>query len=102
MLLPMNLYFQWLLQQHTFNTILFYREEKIQKPKILAELIAENYQVQEVNFDTMLTIVQSCQELQSQRFNGSLKQVYTSHFNQKPETSNFFTLFKGIVPGKKT
>lgn len=77
------------------------REQKIQKPKILAELIAENYQVQEVNFDTMLSIVQSCQELQAERFNGSLKQGHNSQFNKEPESLNFFTLFKGIVPGTK-
>ena len=68
----------------------------------MAELVAKNYVVQEVNFATMLSIVQSCQELQAERFNESLKlPTHESEFHREPETSNFFTLFKGIAPGEK-
>ena len=50
----------------------------------------------------MLSIVQSCQELQAERFNESLKlPTHESEFHREPETSNFFTLFKGIAPGEK-
>ena len=90
---PRQLYFLSLV-------LSIFREQKLEKPKILAELIAQNYKVQEVNFDTMLSIVQSCQELQHERINGSLEQLHDSKLKKEPQTRNFFTLFKGILPGQ--
>ena len=72
----------------------------MEKPKILSELVAQGYKVQEVNFHTMLSIVQSCQELQNERMNYSLKQQHNSKVPKEPKDTNIFTIFKGIVPGK--
>ena len=77
-----------------------FREQKIEKPKILSELVAQGYKIQEVNFHTMLSIVQSCQELQNERINNSIKEHHNPQVPKEPKKSNIFTIFKGIVPGK--
>ena len=48
----------------------------------------------------MLSIVQSCQELQNQRVQDNLKQVDSSKFEKESKNTNFFTVLKGIMPGK--
>ena len=82
------------------SIFIIFREQTLEKPKILSKLIAEGYKVQEVNFFTMLSIVQSCQELQNQRVQDSLKQVDSSKFEKESKNTNFFTVLKGIMPGK--
>ena len=82
------------------SILIIFREQKIQKPKILSELIDQGYKVQEVNFFTMLSIVQSCQELQNQRVQGNLKTTQSSKFDKQSKKTNFFTVLKGIMPGK--
>ena len=48
----------------------------------------------------MLSIVQSCQELQNERINNSIKEHHNPQVPKEPKSSNIFTIFKGIVPGK--
>ena len=48
----------------------------------------------------MLSIVQSCQELQNERINNSIKEHHNPQVPKEPKKSNIFTIFKGIVPGK--
>ena len=75
------------------------REQKREKPRILSELIQQGYNVQEVNFFTMLSIVQSCQELRNERMQNELKNQHNSELKIEPKKINYLTLFKGIVPG---
>ena len=56
--------------------------------------------MQEVNFFTMLSIVQSCQELQGQRINPIVKEVDNFQPPKESKRTNYMTIFKGIVPGK--
>ena len=48
----------------------------------------------------MLSIVQSCQELRNERMQDELKQLHGSKLKIESKKTNYFTLFKGIVPGK--
>ena len=77
----------------------YFREQKREKPRVLYELIQQGYNVQEVNFFTMLSIVQSCQELRNERMQDELKQLHGSELKKESKNTNYFTLFKGIVPG---
>ena len=90
----------YLIGRYNHCLILFFREQKIAKPKILAELISQGYKVQEVNFFTMLSIVQSCQELQGERINHVVKEVNNYKPPKKSKRTNYMTIFKGIVPGE--
>ena len=65
------------------------------KPEILANLSQKHFTVHEVDFDTMLDIVQACQNLQHQK-----KPFSENHQNSKSSV-NVWTLLKGIVPGTK-
>ena len=95
-----GLFITWyLLYRYGHCIILFFREQKIAKPKILAELLLQGYKVQEVNFFTMLSIVQSCQELQGQRINPIVKEVDNFQPPKESKRTNYMTIFKGIVPG---
>ena len=78
---------------------MIFREQKREKPRVLYELIQQGYNVQEVNFFTMLSIVQSCQELRNERMQDELKQLHGSELKKESKNTNYFTLFKGIVPG---
>ena len=55
--------------------------------------------MQEVNFFTMLSIVQSCQELQGERINQVVKEVGNFKPPKDSKRTNYMTIFKGIVPG---
>ena len=90
----------YLIGRYNHCLILFFREQKIAKPKILAELLLQGYKVQEVNFFTMLSIVQSCQELQGQRINPIVKEVDNFQPPKESKRTNYMTIFKGIVPGE--
>ena len=65
------------------------------KPKVLAELEEEQYTIYEVNFYTMLNIVEDCKNLQIQRGPSS---PYQSNVTK---AVNMWSLLKGIVPGTK-
>ena len=65
------------------------------KPKVLAELEEEQYTIYEVNFYTMLNIVEDCKNLQIQRGPSS---PYPSNVTK---AVNMWSLLKGIVPGTK-
>ena len=56
--------------------------------------------MQEVNFFTMLSIVQSCQELQGQRIHPIVKEVNNFQPPKESKRTNYMTIFKGIVPGE--
>ena len=65
------------------------------KPKVLADLEEEQYTIYEVNFYTMLNIVEDCKNLQIQRGPSS---PYPSNVTK---AVNMWSLLKGIVPGTK-
>ena len=48
----------------------------------------------------MLSIVQSCQELQGQRINPIVKEVDNFQPPKESKRTNYMTIFKGIVPGE--
>ena len=69
--------------------------EMDKKPKVLADLEEEQYTIYEVNFYTMLNIVEDCKNLQIQRGPSS---PYPSNVTK---AVNMWSLLKGIVPGTK-
>lgn len=78
----------------------FLREQQREKPRILSQLIQQGYNVQEVNFFTMLSIVQSCQELRNERMHNELKLIQNSEIKAESKKTNYLTVFKGILPGR--
>ena len=84
--------------------LFFYFSELPDKPELLRELSTKHKFILEVDFNTMLQVVQACQDLQIQRCdtnqyscpqqNGWIQNGTTSNINM-------WTLLKGIVPGTK-
>ena len=66
------------------------------KPEYLANLEKKHYVIYEVNFQTMLDIVDACKDLQIQRTPSS------PYPNANITTTiNMWSLLKGIIPGTK-
>ena len=66
----------------------------------MASLAKSNYLVQEVDFDTMLAIVQSCQLLDKAQRSPKLHENEVQNASTQ-QTLNMWTMLKGIVPGTK-
>ena len=73
------------------------------KTFILAEL-SHNYKIHEVNFDTMLSIIEACQDLSVQPVLAA-NDTPLDQNNKINSTSmkqpNVWSLLKGILPGTK-
>ena len=70
------------------------------KPAVLDKLAQKNYLIQEVDFDTMLGIVQSCQYLDKGQRNPKGVQQHQD-YHPSDQSINMWTMLKGIVPGTK-
>ena len=68
------------------------------KPALLRELGQTHRLTIEVDFNTMLDVVQKCQNLQVQR---CTFQSCNQHSQNSTSNINMWTLLKGIVPGTK-
>ena len=76
------------------------------KPSILAEL-SHDYKIHEVDFDTMLSIIEACQDLTVQPVQPVLPANDALHDQKNKINStsikqpNMWSLLKGILPGTK-
>ena len=82
---------------------LFWCRDMEKKPSILAEL-SHDYKIHEVDFDTMLSIIEACQDLTVQPVLPA-NDTPLDHKNRNNSTSikqpNMWSLLKGILPGTK-
>jgi len=84
--------------------ILIEGSELPDKPELLRELSSKHKLILEVDFKTMLQVVQACQDLQIQRCNTGNQYSCNQQngWNSTAGTNiNMWTLLKGIVPGTK-
>ena len=80
-------------------TIHSFREELEEKPRVIEELSRNNQVVQEVNFDTMLNIVQSCNEVNAAPIVRNFRKLSNKPQKVKSDEMSALSLLRGIAPG---
>ena len=72
--------------------LLSYREQMNEKSKVIQDLVRQHREVQEVPFDTMLKIVQACNDVNPE--------PPSRHVRKLKNKGSSLSVLQGIAPGK--